>query len=78
MRAMDELCRLNPRLRPLLMEAELDAESQLAILKENASVFGSWVDPEALNRGAVEVERAIRNYLKQYPPLTRRPRRGTV
>lgn len=84
MRDFEELCRLNPALRPLLKEAELDTTAQLQNLRMNArdsaafSFFNDRASGDSLAQQARELERAIRNYLKQYPPLTPRPRRGKV
>lgn len=85
MRDFEELCRLRPALRQLLMDAELDTTSQLQTLRMNAreaAAFSFFNDrpgsADALVQQAKNLEDAIRNYLKQYPPLTPRARRGKV
>lgn len=85
MRDFEELCRINPRLRPLLMEAELDTTAQLQTLRMNARESTAFdffnnrpSSKSALEKQAQDLEDAIRNYLNQYPPLTPRRRRGKL
>lgn len=84
MRDFEELCRLNPALRDLLKEAELDTTAQLNNLRMNAresaafSFFNDLASGDGLAEQARQLENAIRNYLKKYPPLTPRPRRGRL
>lgn len=76
MRAFDEICRLNPRVKEMLMEADLNAEEQLLIFKQNADPF--WGSGIPIHEQVRQLEAALRNHLKQYPPLTARPRRGRL
>lgn len=77
MAAFDELCRLNPRLRELILQIPLNTEDQLHILRLNAAAEFFFND-NAMEKQIRALEYALRQHLKREPPLTRRPRRGKL
>lgn len=77
MDAFDELCRLNPRLRELMLQIPLNTEEQLHILRSNAAAEFFFSD-NPMGKQIRALEHALRQHLKREPPLTRRPRRGKL